>query len=179
MTSIDHLHQESLTLKVRDHSDMLSAQYLVNCLEDDHVCHGIRTQEPRSGPIKETLQPRHHLTVLPNPAQVRKKAYRTSNTRGRFGHSAQRKQTTKRPPTTNSTRGTESEPEITMHSVTTTIRKLPSTAGLQTQDVRRTKRHLYRLWSFATGRETPVQLQRTPDRLDTCASMAEYSGFNL
>ena len=34
------------TLKVKDHSDMLSAQYLVNCLEEDHVCHGITTQEP-------------------------------------------------------------------------------------------------------------------------------------
>ena len=33
MASIDHLHQESFTRKVRDHSDMLSAQYLVNCLE--------------------------------------------------------------------------------------------------------------------------------------------------
>ena len=30
MASIDHLHQESLTLRVKDHSDMLSAQYLVN-----------------------------------------------------------------------------------------------------------------------------------------------------
>ena len=29
-----------LTLKVRDHSDMLSAQYHVNCLEEDHVYHG-------------------------------------------------------------------------------------------------------------------------------------------
>ena len=27
MTSIDHLHKESLTLRVKDHSDMLSAQY--------------------------------------------------------------------------------------------------------------------------------------------------------
>ena len=27
MASIDHLHQESLTLKVKDHLDMLSAQY--------------------------------------------------------------------------------------------------------------------------------------------------------
>ena len=44
ITSIDHLHQASLTLKVKDHSDMLSAQYLVNCLEEDHVCHGITTQ---------------------------------------------------------------------------------------------------------------------------------------
>ena len=42
--SIDHLHQESLTLKVKDHSDMHSAQYLVNCLEEDHVCHGITAQ---------------------------------------------------------------------------------------------------------------------------------------
>ena len=37
MASIDHLHQESLTLRVNDHSDMLSAQYLVNCLGGDHV----------------------------------------------------------------------------------------------------------------------------------------------
>ena len=52
MASIDHLHQESLTLRVKDHSDMLSAQYLVNCLEEDHVSRGITTQEP--GPMKET-----------------------------------------------------------------------------------------------------------------------------
>ena len=45
MTSIDHLHQESLTLRVKDHSDMLSAQYLVNCLEEDHVSHGITIQD--------------------------------------------------------------------------------------------------------------------------------------
>ena len=54
MASIGHFHQESLTLKVRDHSDMLSVQYLVNCLEEDHVCHGITTQEPRPRPMKET-----------------------------------------------------------------------------------------------------------------------------
>ena len=52
--SIDHLHNESLTLKVRDHSDMLSAQYLVNCLKEDHVSYGITTQEPRPRPMKET-----------------------------------------------------------------------------------------------------------------------------
>ena len=50
MASIDHLHQESLTLKVKDHLDMLSAQYGVNCLEKDHVCHGITTQAPRPNP---------------------------------------------------------------------------------------------------------------------------------
>ena len=46
MASIDHLHQESLTLRVKDQSDMLSAQYLVNCLEEDHVSRGITIQEP-------------------------------------------------------------------------------------------------------------------------------------
>ena len=54
MASIDHLHQESLTLRVKDHSDMLSVQYLVNCLEEDHVSHGITIQEPRPRPMKET-----------------------------------------------------------------------------------------------------------------------------
>ena len=63
--SIDHLHQESLTLRVKDHSDMLSAQYLVNCLEEDHVSHGIPIQEPRPRPMKETLHSRHLSTVLP------------------------------------------------------------------------------------------------------------------
>ena len=54
MASIEHLHQESLMLKVKEHSDMLSAQYLVKCLDEDHVCHGITTQVPRPRPMKET-----------------------------------------------------------------------------------------------------------------------------
>ena len=41
MASIDHLHQGSLTLRVKDHSDMLYVQYIV----------------------KETLHSRHHSTV--------------------------------------------------------------------------------------------------------------------
>ena len=65
MASIDHLHQESLKLKVKDHSDMLSPHYIVNCLEEEHVCHGITTQELRPRPMKETLHSRHHSTVLP------------------------------------------------------------------------------------------------------------------
>ena len=71
MANINHLHQKSLTLKVMDHSNMLSAQYLVNCLEEDHVLllsthsHGITTQDPRHRPMKETRQSRHNATVLP------------------------------------------------------------------------------------------------------------------
>ena len=65
MASSDHLHQESLTLRVKDHSDMLSVQYLVYCLEEDALSHGITIQEPRPRPMKETLHSRHHSTVVP------------------------------------------------------------------------------------------------------------------
>ena len=77
MASIDHLHQESLTLKVNDHSDMLSAQYLVNCLEEDHVRHGITIQEPR--PMK-TLHSRHHSTVLPRLGSSRMESHQNLHT---------------------------------------------------------------------------------------------------
>ena len=72
MTSID---QESLTLIIKDHSDMLSAQYLVNCLEEDHVSHGITIQEPRPRPMKETLHSRHHSTVLPRLSSSRMESH--------------------------------------------------------------------------------------------------------
>ena len=86
MASIDHLHQASLTLKVKYHSDMLSAQYLVNCLEEDHVCHGITTQKPRPRPMKETpLQ-----TYLNCSSKTRRKQEgkppESAHTRGRFGY---------------------------------------------------------------------------------------------
>ena len=80
MASIDHLHQESLTLKVKNHSEMFSAQYLVNCLEEDHVCHGITTQEPRPRPMKETLHSRHNSTVLPRLGASRKESLRNLHT---------------------------------------------------------------------------------------------------
>ena len=80
MASIDHLQQESLTLKVKDHSDMLSAQYLVNCLEEYHVCHGITTQEPRPRPMKETLHSRHNSTVLPRLSVSREESLRKLHT---------------------------------------------------------------------------------------------------
>ena len=81
MASIDYLHQESLTLKVKDHSDMLSAQYIVNCLEEEHVCHGIITQEPRPRPMKKTLHSRHHSTVLPRLGASRKEILKNLHTR--------------------------------------------------------------------------------------------------
>ena len=75
MVSNDYLRQESLTLRVKDHSDMRSAQYLVNCLEDwrrtTSVMASQSIQEPRSRRMKETLHSRHHSTVLPRLGQTR------------------------------------------------------------------------------------------------------------
>ena len=80
MASIDHLHQVSFTLRVKDHSDMLSAQYLVNCLEEDHVTHGITIQKPRPRHMKETLHFRHHSTVLPRLGSNRMESHQNLHT---------------------------------------------------------------------------------------------------
>ena len=80
MASIDHLHQESLTLRVKDHSYMLSAQYLLNCLEEDHVNHGITIQKPRPIPMKETLHSSHHSTVLPRLGSNRMESHQNLHT---------------------------------------------------------------------------------------------------
>ena len=50
LASIDYLHQESFTLKVKDHSDMLSVQYLVNCLEEDHVVMALQLKSQGQDP---------------------------------------------------------------------------------------------------------------------------------
>ena len=80
MVSIDHLHEESLTLRVKDHSDMFSAQYIVNCLEEDHVSYGITIQEPKPRPMKETLHSRHHSTVLPRLDSSRMESHQNLHT---------------------------------------------------------------------------------------------------
>ena len=67
-------------LRAKDHSDMLSVQYLVNCLEEDHVNHGITIQEPRPRPMKETLHSRHHSTVLPRLGSNRMESHQNLHT---------------------------------------------------------------------------------------------------
>ena len=82
MASNDHLHQQFLTLKVMDHSDMISAHYIMNCL--DHVWHDITSQDPIPWPTKESIHSIHHSTVLhrldtsgkesPEPAHTRSRS---------------------------------------------------------------------------------------------------------
>ena len=134
MTSIDHLHQKSLTLRVKDHSDMLYALYLVNCLEKDHVCHGITTQEPRPRPMNETLHSSHHTTVLPRLGSNRMQSHQYMHT-----HAVEsdiqlqvNNRVLKKPPhPISDEEQLETQPKTTMHSLTTTVRTLPSITGLQ------------------------------------------------
>ena len=53
-------------------------QYLVNCLEEDHISHGITIQEPR--PMKETLHSRHHSTVFPRLGSNRMESLQNMHT---------------------------------------------------------------------------------------------------
>ena len=65
MSSVYHLHVEAKMLKVREHSELLSAQYLARCLEPRNVCHSITTRETPKRRMKETLFTRHCNTVKP------------------------------------------------------------------------------------------------------------------
>ena len=65
MSSIDHLHIEAEMLKVKEHSELLSAQYLARCLEPGNVCHPITTRATPERQMKETLSIRHRNTVDP------------------------------------------------------------------------------------------------------------------
>ena len=65
MSSIDHLHTEAEMLKVKEHSELLSAHYLARCLEPGNVCHLITTRTTPERQMKERLYTRHRNTVEP------------------------------------------------------------------------------------------------------------------
>ena len=65
MSSVDHLHAEENVLKVKEHSELLSAQYLTRCLEPGNVNNSITTRDTPKRRMKETLFTRHRSTVEP------------------------------------------------------------------------------------------------------------------
>ena len=74
MSSIDHLHTEAEMLKVKEHSELLSAQYLARCLEPGNVCHPITTRATPERQMKETLYTRHRDNVEPMMVKNDRKA---------------------------------------------------------------------------------------------------------
>ena len=160
MASIDHLHQESLTLRVKDHSDMISAQYLVNCMEWVHVSHCITIQDPRPRPMKETLHSRHHSTVLPRLGSSRMESDQILHT-----HAIQLKGNNRvlkeRPPPISD------EEQRLNRRQRFTISQLRSGHCNLMQDYKHRvlgePSNICRLWSFTTRCETSVRLHHTPD----------------
>ena len=61
-------------LKVREHSELLSAQYLARGLEPGHVCHPITTRATPESQMKETLYTKHRNTVEPMMVKNDRKA---------------------------------------------------------------------------------------------------------
>ena len=74
MSSVDHLHVEAEMLKVMEHSELLSAQYLARCPEPENVCHSITTRETPKRRMKETLSTRQRNTVEPMMVGTDRKA---------------------------------------------------------------------------------------------------------
>ena len=62
MSSIDHLHSETEMLQVMDYLNLLSAQYLVHCLDTENVCHHITKMDYPPREMKDTIFTMHNQT---------------------------------------------------------------------------------------------------------------------
>ena len=62
MSSVD---SATKMLQVEDHLNLLSAQYLVQCLDTENVCHHITKMDLPPREMNETIFTRHYQTVLP------------------------------------------------------------------------------------------------------------------
>ena len=80
MSSIDHLHSETKMLLVENHLSLLSAQYLVYCLDTEIVCHHITTLDHPPREMKESLFTTHKQTVLPLLANTKKASLQAVHT---------------------------------------------------------------------------------------------------
>ena len=104
MSSIDHIHSETKMLQVEDHLNLLSAQYLVQCLDTENVCHHITKMDLPPREMKETIFTRHYQTVLPLLANNRKdtlQALHTSFVNTTIGNMKDNRVLNSRPPSIN------------------------------------------------------------------------------
>ena len=104
MSSIDHLHSDTKMLLVKDHLNLLSAQYLVHGLYTENVCHYITTMDHTPREMKEPLFTRHNQTVVPLLANTKKEslhAVHTSIVNTTIDNMADNRVLNYRPPTIN------------------------------------------------------------------------------
>ena len=104
MSSIDHIHSETKMLRVEDHLNLLSVQYLVQCLDTENVCHHITKMDLPPREMKETIFTRHYQTVLPLLVNNRKdtlQALHTSFVNTSIGNMKDNRVLNSRPPSIN------------------------------------------------------------------------------
>ena len=75
MSSIDHLHCETELIHVEEHLNLLSAQYLIQCLEPDSACNqdGHPSQDEEAdtvhqAPLNHTAAAVRHQTEITKPS---------------------------------------------------------------------------------------------------------------
>ena len=104
MSSIDHIHSETKMLQVEDHMNLLSVQYLVQCLDTENVCHHITKMDLLPKEMKETILTRHYQTVLPllaNNMKYTLQALHTSFVNTAIGNMKDKRVLNIRPPSIN------------------------------------------------------------------------------
>ena len=72
MSSNYHQHSETEMPQVEDHLNLLSAKYLVHCLDTENVCHHITEMDHPPREMKETIFTRHNQTMIPLLANIKK-----------------------------------------------------------------------------------------------------------
>ena len=173
MSSIDHLHTEAEMLKVKEHSELLSAQYLARCLEPGNVCHPITTRAIPERQMKETLYTRHRNTVEPMMVENDRKAtlqalHTAAVVKAVQCHERNVVLDGRPPPISNS------EKELTRKE-RSTLAQLRS-GYCRLLDLTRPKpRRLCRLWHDASC-QASLRLPGSPDNTDTVRPMEQTDG---
>ena len=72
MSNIDHIYSKTKMIQIEDQLNLLSVQYLVQCLDTETVCHHITKMALPPREMKETIFTRHYQTVLPLLANNKK-----------------------------------------------------------------------------------------------------------
>ena len=80
MSSIDHLHCETEMLPGEEHLNLLSAQYLIQCLEPDSACNNITRMDTSPSMKKQTLYTKHHRTIRPLLSDTKQKSLQAAHT---------------------------------------------------------------------------------------------------
>ena len=159
MSSIDHIHSETKMLQVEDHLNLLSAQYLVQCLDTENVCHHITKMDLPPREMKETIFTRHYQTVLPLLANNRKdtlQALHTSFVNTAIGNMKDNRVLNSRPPSIND------EETLLQRRQRTTLSQLRSGHCKLLNSYKKRFFKMSRLWNGSTGCTSPVRLRSSP-----------------